>query len=124
MVRLATTNDENGTTKTNFRLNVSFWSLVGAVMVALKLKEHYEDCESFPWFLLDRKEKKAEISGTDQQVPPSPNGATNPLVRPASYRDDDDIEAASQIGLDTTVNMPSRTRTKRKKGCCVCCGVK
>ena len=46
MVRLRTETDASGArTDTRFNLSrgISFWGLVGAVMVALKLKESYDD---------------------------------------------------------------------------------
>ncbi|EJD03423.1 uncharacterized protein FOMMEDRAFT_168371 [Fomitiporia mediterranea MF3/22] len=77
---------------------VTFFGLLGTTMAALKLKEQWDDY---------------------RKVPTEPTANNNPLAPPA-YRDDE-CDSESTIGLDTSINMP--TRTRRKKSCCVCCGM-
>ncbi len=59
----------------------------------------------------------------DKQVPGEHN-ANNPLAPPAYQDDDDDAESAIGLttGVDTEIPMPRKT--KRRKGCCICCGIK
>lgn len=78
--------------------NLSFWGLVGAAMLLLKLKEERDQY---------------------QPVPSEPGSQANPLA-PPPYRDDD-CDRESAIVLDTTIDRPKRKRSLFK-GCCVCCG--
>jgi hypothetical protein len=73
-----------------------FFAMIGATMAALKLKERWSDYK---------------------QVSQDEPGR---VALPTSDRDDNDEEAVSL--LDTT--LPGRhNRTRRKKDCCVCCGM-
>ncbi|KAH9940419.1 uncharacterized protein BXZ73DRAFT_98855 [Epithele typhae] len=78
-----------------------FWGLVGAVMVALKLKEHYDDhYETLPG---------AEEEGLSR----GPIALRTPNV-------DEDAQDGASL-LDT--ELPSRPRRKRRD-CCMCCGMR
>ncbi|KAL5506912.1 hypothetical protein ACEPAH_6368 [Sanghuangporus vaninii] len=81
-----------------FPKRVGFFHLLGVTVLALKLKEHWDGY---------------------RKVPTEPT-ATNDSLAPPAYRDDD-CDTESAIGLDTSISMPMRIR--RKKSCCVCCGL-
>ncbi|KLO19463.1 hypothetical protein SCHPADRAFT_843310 [Schizopora paradoxa] len=83
-------------------LKISFFGMVGIVMAALSLKERWD---------------------AYKKVPEEPN-SNNPLA-PPSYRDDSDDDAESAIGLTTAIDteIPMPRKTKRKKNCCMCCGL-
>ncbi|KAJ7096426.1 hypothetical protein C8R44DRAFT_889731 [Mycena epipterygia] len=86
---------------------LSFGALLTTVMVALKLKEGWDDCKNF----------------ADKQVSTDEEGRVA-LGSTPGYRDHEDVdgdnaEAISLINTDITVTRPKRKRAK----CCVCCGL-
>lgn len=83
--------------KRGTRFGFTFFGAVGAVMAALKLKEHLDQY---------------------RQVPSDEEGGQVRLGRTDTYRDDPD-DSASEALLDTELARPQRKRA----GCCVCCGL-
>lgn len=85
-------------------LSLSFFGMVGAVMAALKLKEH--------------------VDGYNQ-VPSDEEGRV--ALRDAPYRDDGDDGnrgGEERVGLlNTEGETPLKPKRKRQSTCCVCCGV-
>ncbi|KAI0915793.1 hypothetical protein AcV5_003615 [Taiwanofungus camphoratus] len=80
--------------------NFTFWGSVGAVMAALKLKEHLDDYNQLP----------TEEDGLGRVALHSPNASQE---RVNMFRDG---------SLDTEIPV---TRLRRKKAdCCVCCGIR
>ncbi|KAI0743333.1 hypothetical protein C8Q80DRAFT_1180356 [Daedaleopsis nitida] len=79
---------------------VSFWGMVGAVMVALKLKERYDDYNSLP--------------GDEDGLGHGPVALRTPNM------DEDAPDGASL--LDT--QLPTRSTRQRKRDCCMCCGMR
>lgn len=84
---------------------LSFFGMVGAVMVALKLKDTWDGYNR----VSSEEEGRVALSDRD----------------PPSYADDPnarDEEGARLLGVDTELPS-SRPRRKRQSTCCVCCGV-
>ncbi|GJE95846.1 hypothetical protein PsYK624_120360 [Phanerochaete sordida] len=82
--------------------NVTFWGLVGAVMVALKMKERYDDYEQVP--------------GDEEGLGHGPVALHSP-IDPERSRDLPHLE------IDTEIPS-ARPKHKARKDCCVCCGLK
>ncbi|CCM05009.1 uncharacterized protein FIBRA_07208 [Fibroporia radiculosa] len=74
---------------------LTFWGLVGATMVALKLKENWGDY---------------------QRVSPE-EGGVGPVALHSPVDDDDDAMSTFDTSIPTA-------RPKRKRDCCVCCGLR
>lgn len=103
----------------------SFWKILVGVMLALKLKEKYDECRLFDFrqlefcasltFLLfkDRRidqEDDEERVRLDRSVPQGDNSLTG--------------EGAIALPDDTSTIAPVQaTRRKKKKACCMCCGI-
>ncbi|KAK7035245.1 hypothetical protein VNI00_012012 [Paramarasmius palmivorus] len=91
------------------RYNLSFFGLVGAIMVALKLKEHVDG--------YDRVSSDEDGHGRValQDTPAAP-----------TYRDEPAREGEEGVALlDTELPTTQRPKRKRQGGCCacICCGV-
>lgn len=82
--------------KSNFGL--SFFGMVGLVMATLKLKQNLDDY----------KQVSTEGEGRD-------------LADPPSYRDED--EESRITLLDTELPAPAGRFKRKRKNCCMCCGV-
>ncbi|KAF7361959.1 hypothetical protein MVEN_00540900 [Mycena venus] len=104
--------------RTGPRFSLSFWGMVGAVMIALKLKESMDDCK-----YLRSSENKAIDRAilSDKQVSTEEEGRIAlGDGEPSAYRDvEGNEEAISLINTDITVTRPKRKRAK----CCMCCGL-
>ncbi|RDX48089.1 hypothetical protein OH76DRAFT_1405342 [Lentinus brumalis] len=80
---------------------VGFWGMVGAVMVALKLKERYDEYSTVP--------------GDEEGLGQGPVALRDPNL------DEDATDGASF--LDT--QLPSgRPKRQQKRDCCMCCGLR
>jgi len=85
----------------------TFWGMVGAVMVALKLKDRWNDY----------KQVSSEEDGL------GPVALRSPVAENGEhYRDDVDGATLSDSVLDTEI-PGARPKRKRSKDCCVCCGM-
>ncbi|KAI0342196.1 hypothetical protein BDW22DRAFT_1358347 [Trametopsis cervina] len=85
------------------RRSLQFWTMVGAVMTALKLKDAYDDYQELP--TEDGQHRTGPIAlrtPTDEEAPP--------------LRDD--------LELDTSIPAIARPKRKRHADCCVCCGLR
>ncbi|KAJ3490368.1 hypothetical protein NLI96_g1480 [Meripilus lineatus] len=89
----------------NISRSFSFWGMVGAVMLALKLKERMDDYQ--------------EIATEEGRValPRTPHEDSEEA---ALFRDGDDDVTLHEV--DTTLG--ARPKRKRSKDCCVCCGLR
>ncbi|KAI0790819.1 hypothetical protein C8Q75DRAFT_806199 [Abortiporus biennis] len=81
----------------------SFWGMVGAVMLALKLKDHIDDYRQVP----------------DTEA--GPVHLRSPMDENSPYHDDDDV--ATLRGIDTEI-PGARPTKKRSRDCCLCCGMR
>ncbi|KAG6856098.1 hypothetical protein H0H87_007434 [Tephrocybe sp. NHM501043] len=86
----------------NSRRSLSFFGMIGAVMTALKLKQYWE--EQYNPLSTDEEGRVALSSSLHDAAP--------------SYASRDGDEAG--IGL---LDEDMRSKRRRKKGCCVCCGL-
>ncbi|KAF9010660.1 hypothetical protein BDQ17DRAFT_1234159 [Cyathus striatus] len=82
------------------RKALGFWSSVGGVMALLKLKEQW-----------DQSDKRVDTDDEEGRVA---------LHSPSAYHQEGDEEARVAL-LDTEIVVPKPT--KRRSGCCVCCGI-
>ncbi|KAI0081317.1 hypothetical protein K474DRAFT_1636080 [Panus rudis PR-1116 ss-1] len=91
-----------GSLRDEVRRNLTFWGMVGVVMTALKLKENIDDYRQLS--TEDREGRVALHSPVDEESTPFRDG---------------DLETASTIDTE----IPG-ARPKRKRDCCVCCGLR
>lgn len=102
----------------------TFWGMVGAVMLALKLKDRMDDCE-LPLTLV-HEEPLTTIWFVDQEVATEEGRVALPRTphddseETALFRDGDDDVTLHEV--DTSLG--SRPKRKRSKDCCVCCGLR
>ncbi|KAF8070227.1 hypothetical protein FPV67DRAFT_1486682 [Lyophyllum atratum] len=82
------------------RSGLSLFGMIGVVMTALKLKQHWDEYKP----LSSQEEGRVALS------------STTPITATAPYSDGDE----ASIGL---LDPETRPKRKRASGCCVCCGI-
>ncbi|KAJ7262285.1 hypothetical protein B0H12DRAFT_1201414 [Mycena haematopus] len=83
--------------------SISFWGMVTGVMIALKLKEGWDDCKYFYKQVSTEEEGRVALDDSE----------------PTTYRDIEGNEEAISL-----INTERVTRPKRKRAqCCICCGI-
>ncbi|ESK92964.1 hypothetical protein Moror_9037 [Moniliophthora roreri MCA 2997] len=87
------------------RFNLSFFGLVGAVMVALKLKDHIDGYDR----VSSDEEGQGRVALQDTPAP--------------AYQDEPMRDGEEAVALLDTEIPTQRPKRKRQSGCCVCCGV-
>ena len=103
---------------------MGFWGMVGAVMVALKLKERYDDCEYHFHFSAPSSNK---LTGgfrprEDNSLPGDEEGLGHgPVALRTPNMDEDAPDGASLLDTQLPNTRPKR---QRKADCCVCCGMR
>ncbi|TDL25982.1 hypothetical protein BD410DRAFT_783986 [Rickenella mellea] len=99
--------DDNNDSNSNDRISskFTFFGMITGVMAALSLKERWDSYKQLP--------SESETAGT--------------FPAPPSYRDepasDDDIGLTNGAYMDTEIPAVRRSKTRRPKSCCVCCGI-